>query len=77
MNTINISLPEQLKSQAQALIKQGQYASFSDLVRDALRRVIEKNKYDIWTQEVKEEFEKGQTVILKTPADIQEYMENL
>ena len=43
MTTINISLPEKLKKQADALIKQGYYVSFSDLVRTAIRRLIEKH----------------------------------
>jgi len=77
MNTINISLPDQLKSQAQALIKQGHYVSFSDLVRDALRRVIEKNQYDIWAQQAKEEVKKRQAVILKSPPEVDKYIESL
>ncbi|OGK66383.1 hypothetical protein A2313_04105 [Candidatus Roizmanbacteria bacterium RIFOXYB2_FULL_41_10] len=42
MKTINISLPDKLKSQADNLIKSGYYASFSDLVRTAIREVIGK-----------------------------------
>jgi Arc/MetJ-type ribon-helix-helix transcriptional regulator len=41
MKTINISLPDKLKSQADNLIKSGYYASFSDLVRTALRHELE------------------------------------
>lgn len=37
MATINVSLPDKLKSQADKLVKDGYYASFSDLVRSALR----------------------------------------
>jgi Arc/MetJ-type ribon-helix-helix transcriptional regulator len=42
MKTINISLPDKLKSQADNLIKSGYYASFSDLVRTAMREVMAK-----------------------------------
>ncbi len=44
MKTINISLPDKLKSQADNLIKAGYYASFSDLVRTAIRETITKPK---------------------------------
>jgi len=47
MATINISLPIQLKSEAEALVRSGKYISFSDLVRDALRKVISRNEYDV------------------------------
>jgi Arc/MetJ-type ribon-helix-helix transcriptional regulator len=40
MTTINISLPDKLKKQADKLIKDGYYASFSDLVRTGLRQMI-------------------------------------
>jgi len=42
MKTINISLPDKLKTQADNLIRAGYYASFSDLVRTALRETISK-----------------------------------
>lgn len=42
MKTINISLPDKLKTQADNLIRAGYYASFSDLVRTALRQVMTK-----------------------------------
>ena len=46
MKTINISLPDKLKSHADNLIKQGYYASFSDLVRTAIREVMSKQMED-------------------------------
>ena len=51
MDTINISLPTQLKAQADALIDQGHYASFSDIVRSALRLILSTNQYDQIVQE--------------------------
>lgn len=42
MKTINISLPDKLKTQADNLIRAGYYASFSDLVRTAIRQVMAK-----------------------------------
>lgn len=44
MKTINISLPDKLKTQADNLIRAGYYASFSDLVRTAIREVMVKQK---------------------------------
>jgi len=55
MKTINISLPDKLKTQADNLIRAGYYASFSDLVRTAIRQVMtkqieEKNYTEIQVQ---------------------------
>lgn len=38
--TINISLPKQLSNLAHEQIKQGYYESVSEVVRDALRRLL-------------------------------------
>jgi|GEM_PF-1034386 len=42
MKTINISLPDKLKDQADRIIAAGYYASFSDLVRTAIREIFSK-----------------------------------
>lgn len=44
MATINISLPDKLKAKADKFIRQGYYVSFSDLVRTALRGLMEEPK---------------------------------
>ena len=77
MATINISLPLKLKSQADALVKKGYYVSFSDLVRDSLRRLIEKEKYSLWLKEAKADLKGGKAVTLKSPKDIDHYLKNL
>lgn len=77
MTTINISIPDKLKAQAESLIYHGFYASFSDLVRDSVRKVIEKNKYDLWTEEAKRDYEKGRAVVLKNNKDISKYLDKL
>ncbi|MFC1727079.1 type II toxin-antitoxin system ParD family antitoxin [Patescibacteria group bacterium] len=74
MTTINISLPIKLKTQAEALVKGGYYASFSDLVRDSLRRLVEKSKYDLWLDEAKEDLRKGEAVVLKSDKEIDNYL---
>lgn len=73
MTTINISLPEQLKKEADSLIGAGYYASFSDLVRDSLRRVI----YDGWYQEAKKDEKSGKAIIFKSKKDIDNYFKKI
>lgn len=77
MTTINISLPEKLKDQAQKLVDSGFYASFSDMVRDALRRTIAQNKYDFWAEETKKEIKEGKAIALKTKKDIKDYFDSI
>lgn len=77
MLTINISLPVKLKSKAEELIKNGYFASFSDLVRDSLRRSIELNKYDLWADEAKKELGSGKAKVIKTAKDIDVYLKAL
>ena len=76
MDTINISLPTQLKAQAEALIDQGHYASFSDIVRNALRLIIRSNYYDDLAQEAVADYRKGKTKALRTKKDIDAFVRN-
>lgn len=73
INTINISLPTQLKSEADRLVGSGHYASFSDLARTAIRKLIE-SKYEVWIREAKEDYKLGKTVALKTPEEVSLYL---
>lgn len=77
MSTINISLPIKLKSEASLLVKNGYYSSFSDLVRDSLRRLLENSKYNLWAYEAKKEMEKGKAVVLNSDKDIDSYFKDL
>jgi Arc/MetJ-type ribon-helix-helix transcriptional regulator len=77
MNTVNVSLPKKLKEQAQKLVEAGYYASFSDLVRDSLRRVVYKSKYDLMVEEAIEDEKRGEAVVLKSKKDIDKYMDSL
>ena len=77
MVTINISLPEKLKSEADTLIKSGFYASFSDLVRDSLRKVVSQNRYDVLAEETKKDIKKGKAVRLKTKSDVKKYFDSI
>jgi len=77
MSTINISLPEKLKKEAEALVDSGLYISFSDLVRDSLRQIVAKNKYDLLTDEAKRDEKKGKARTLKTNKDVDDYIQSL
>jgi len=77
MSTINISIPVKLKNKAELLIKNGYYVSFSDLIRDSLRRLVERNKYDLWVSEAKKDLEADKAVVLKSPKDIDNYFKSL
>ena len=74
MDTINISLPSQLKAQADALIDQGHYASFSDIVRSGLRTLISEMRYSALVREARRDHAKGKTIILNGPSDIRRYI---
>ena len=77
MKTINISLPEKLKSEAEQLIEKGFFASFSDLVRHSLRDTMSKNKYELLAELAIEEEKNGTATILKTSKDIKKFVDNL
>ena len=69
MSVANVSLPEKLKK--------GYYSSFSDIVRSALRDTVKESKYNLMADEAKEEYKKGNSVVLKTKEDIKKYMDSL
>jgi len=73
INTINISLPSQMKSEADKLVASGHYASFSDLARTAIRKLVE-SKYEMWIREAKADYKSGKTVALETPEEISAYL---
>ena len=74
INTINISLPSQLKTDSEKLVKQGQYVSFSDLVRTALRKLIEEINYTQLANQAKEEYLSGKSTSIKNSSDINKYL---
>ena len=77
MTTINISLPEKLKEQAQTLVEEGFYASFSDLVRDSIRELIAENRYNLWFKEAREDLKKGRARQLRNKKEIDGYIKSL
>lgn len=67
-------MPENLKDKAQELVDKGFYVSFSDLVRDSLRQLVEKSRYDSLYEEALEDERKGRAVVLRNKKEIEEYM---
>lgn len=77
MKTINISLPDELKKEADSAIADGHYASFSDLTRTALRQILRDRRLDRLVAEAKQEYKEGKGTILRTDEDIKNYFAKL
>lgn len=77
MTTINISLPDVLKKEADAAIKAGYFVSFSDLTRTALRQMLRDYKLDRMVAEAKADYKAGRGTILRSKKDIEEYFAKL
>jgi len=71
--TINISLPLQLKAQAQDAVEAGFFTSFSDVVRSALRNELEKIELDLLEAEAWRDHKNGKTRALNTDQDIDNF----
>lgn len=68
--TINISIPDKLRGQANKLVEAGYYASFSDLTRTAVRKLINESELDLLFDETKKLYKEGRAVVLKNQGDI-------
>jgi Arc/MetJ-type ribon-helix-helix transcriptional regulator len=81
MATVNVSLPAKLKTAGDELVKEGYYASFSDLVRDSLRGIISQAKNELnfarWDSEIDRDVKSGEATTLKNPKDIENYVKSL
>jgi Arc/MetJ-type ribon-helix-helix transcriptional regulator len=77
MNTINISLPIQLKTQADTLVAEGFFASFSDLVRHSLRQVMAEQRYDKWAREAKRDEKAGKAHVINTVDNVDDFMSEI
>ena len=88
MTTINISLPKSLLEEAKATLKKKHYASISELVRDALRKLLQEedpnaisiNGFPNWFEDKVLEAERSSDkddVVLETPEDIDNYFDKL
>lgn len=77
INTINVSLPSELKKEADGLVLSGYFVSFSDLVRTAIRKLLTESKYDLMAKEAKKEFENGKIKALKNKTDVKNFVNSL
>lgn len=77
MATINISIPGKLRTDAEELVASGYYVSFSDLVRDSLRRLVERSKFDLWADEAKRDLRRGKALVLNSEKEINKYFKNI
>lgn len=74
--TVNISLPINLKKEADFLVSTGDYASFSDFMRTAARLAL-KEKYKSMVEEAKRDEALGLTKVLKSKEDIDNFVNSL
>lgn len=77
MTTINISLPSQLKNDAEMLVSDGVYVSFSDLVRDSIRKLLSEVKYDYIYGTTKKDLKTGKATMIRSKKDIEKYFKSL
>lgn len=82
--TVNISLPSNMYHDMKETIKERGYSSFSELVRDAVRKILypdlTENGFtpefeELVLESAKEPIEKG--ILLKTDKDIENYFKYL
>lgn len=74
MTTINISLPDKLKKQADAAIKAGYFISFSDFARTSFRQMLRDYKLDQMVAEAKKEYKEGKGTLMRSKKDIDKFM---
>lgn len=77
ISTINISLPKKLKEAADALVAGGEYASFSDLARTAIRQAVLEKKYKTLIEESRRDEALGLATVLNGPKDIDDFMSKI
>lgn len=83
MSTINISLPKNMYEDAKKILVAKRYASISELIRDALRRVLYENITENgFTNQFEDEIlhaaseSTDKELLLKTDKDIEKYFNN-
>ena len=77
MTQINVLLPPYLKEEAQALVDAGHYASLSDLMRTALRKIIDQDRYRFIFNEFKREHRRSGAIVLENPRDVDVFLETI
>jgi putative addiction module CopG family antidote len=77
MHTINVSLPSQLKLQADQAVQAGYFASFSDLVRTALRHTLTEMQLNSLANQAINEHRSGQAKTLKNTRAVDQYVDQV
>jgi len=75
--TVNVSLPTELKKEADKLVANGNYASFSDIVRASLRQSIRNKKYNDLFEQAKQDVAMGKTKELVGREGIDSFINDL
>jgi Arc/MetJ-type ribon-helix-helix transcriptional regulator len=73
ISTINISLPKKLKEAADALVANGEYASFSDFMRTSARELLAR-RYQKWIDEADDDIKTGRAVELTSNKEIEAFV---
>lgn len=77
VTTINISLPKKLKEAADALITGGEYASFSDLARSAIRQTVLDRKYNAMVERARQEEALGLSTVISNKEELDAYLKQI
>lgn len=77
MSIINISLPVKLKSEAQLLVDEGYFSSFSDLVRTALRDLLQEMRLSQLANTAKKDYYAGEFKDLTSKEEVEKYIKSL
>lgn len=77
MITVNVSLPDKLKDQAQDLVLAGYYASLSDVIRDSLRATVHRNKYDLLADQAERDLLENKGVVFKSKEEVRRYFDSI
>jgi Arc/MetJ-type ribon-helix-helix transcriptional regulator len=77
MSQISLFLPLYLKHQVEALIDQGHYVSLSDLIRTAIRRLIDEDRARFIFYAFKREYRQGGAIVLENPQDVKAFLESV
>lgn len=84
--TINISLPKEMYKDAKKMVAERRYASISELVRDALRKIvyqkeeITENGFPVWFEQKVLESEKEpeeNDIVIETQEDLHKYFREM
>lgn len=77
MSQISLFLPYFLKQEAETIVEQGHYVSLSDLIRTAIRRLIDEDRARFIFYAFKREYRRGGAIVLENPRDVKVFLETV